>query len=46
MDKQGRDRALETAIAGIQKRFGEGAIAQNAGRLVRLGRVPRRQVDV
>ena len=26
MDKKGRDRALDTAIAGIQKRFGEGAI--------------------
>ena len=26
MDKQGRDRALDTAIAGIHKRFGEGAI--------------------
>ncbi len=26
MDKQGRDRALEAAIAGIQKRFGEGSI--------------------
>ena len=26
MDQQGRDRALDTAIAGIQKRYGEGAI--------------------
>lgn len=26
MDKQGRDRALDAAISGIQKRFGEGAI--------------------
>ena len=26
MDKQGRDRSLENAIAGIQKRYGEGAI--------------------
>jgi len=26
MDEKGRDRALETAIAGIHKRFGEGAI--------------------
>ncbi|MFN2222504.1 MAG: recombinase RecA [Chloroflexota bacterium] len=26
MDKEGRDRALDTAIAGIQRKFGEGAI--------------------
>lgn len=26
MDHKGRERALETALAGIQKRFGEGAI--------------------
>ena len=39
MDKQGRDRALETAIAGIQKRFGEGAI-------MRLGDASHLQVEV
>jgi recombination protein RecA len=39
MDKQGRDRALETAIAGIQKRFGEGSI-------MRLGDAHHLQVEV
>ncbi len=38
MDKQGRDRALETAIAGIHKRFGEGAI-------MRLGDARHLQVE-
>ena len=38
MDEQGRDRALETAIAGIQKRFGEGAI-------MRLGDARHLQVE-
>lgn len=39
MDKQGRDRALETAIAGIQKRFGEGSI-------MRMGDASHLQVEV
>lgn len=39
MDKQGRDRALEAAIAGIQKRFGEGSI-------MRLGDAHHMQVEV
>jgi recombination protein RecA len=39
MDKEGRDRALEAAIAGIQKRFGEGAI-------MRLGDAHHMQVEV
>jgi recombination protein RecA len=39
MDKQGRDRALETTIAGIQKRFGEGSI-------MRLGDARHLQVEV
>jgi recombination protein RecA len=39
MDKQGRDRALEDAIAGIQKRFGEGSI-------MRLGDAHHLQVEV
>jgi recombination protein RecA len=38
MDKQGRDRALESAIAGIQKRFGEGAI-------MRMGDASHLQVE-
>jgi recombination protein RecA len=38
MDDQGRDRALETAIAGIQKRFGDGAI-------MRLGDASHLQVE-
>ncbi len=38
MDEQGRERALETAIAGIQKRFGEGAI-------MRLGDARHLQVE-
>ncbi len=38
MDDQGRDRALETAIAGIQKRFGDGAI-------MRLGDASHMQVE-
>jgi recombination protein RecA len=39
MDKQGRDQALETALASIQKRFGEGAI-------MRLGDARHLEVDV
>jgi len=39
MDEQGRDRALETAIAGIQKRFGEGSI-------MRMGDAQHLQVEV
>ncbi|MGB3713678.1 MAG: recombinase RecA [Candidatus Promineifilaceae bacterium] len=39
MDEQGRDRALENAIAGIQKRFGEGSI-------MRLGDAQHLQVEV
>lgn len=39
MDKQGRDRALENAIAGIQKRFGEGSI-------MRMGDAQHLQVEV
>ena len=38
MDEKGRDRALETALAGIQKRFGEGAI-------MRLGDARHLQVE-
>jgi recombination protein RecA len=38
MDKQGRERALEAAIAGIQKRFGEGTI-------MRLGEAAHLQVE-
>jgi recombination protein RecA len=38
MDKQGRERALESAIAGIQKRFGEGAI-------MRMGDASHLQVE-
>ncbi|MCI0395073.1 MAG: DNA recombination/repair protein RecA, partial [Chloroflexi bacterium] len=38
MDKQGRDRALESAIATIQKRFGEGSI-------MRLGDARHMQVE-
>jgi recombination protein RecA len=38
MGSQGRDRALETAIAGIQKRFGEGAI-------MRLGEARHLQIE-
>ncbi len=39
MDNKGRERALETALAGIQKRFGEGAI-------MRLGDAQHMQVEV
>jgi recombination protein RecA len=39
MDQQGRDRALDNAIAGIQKRFGEGAI-------MRLGDARHLEVEV
>jgi len=39
MDQQGRDRALDNAIAGIQKRFGEGAI-------MRLGDAQHLEVEV
>jgi recombination protein RecA len=39
MDEQGRDRALENAIAGIHKRFGEGSI-------MRLGEAQHLQVEV
>ncbi len=39
MDEQGRDRALENAIAGIQKRFGEGSI-------MRMGDAQHLQVEV
>lgn len=39
MDEQGRERALETAITGIQKRFGEGSI-------MRLGDAQHLQVEV
>jgi recombination protein RecA len=38
MDQQGRDRALDSAIAGIQKRFGEGAI-------MRLGEAQHMHVE-
>jgi len=38
MDKEGRDRALDTAIAGIQRKFGEGAI-------MRLGDATHLQVE-
>jgi recombination protein RecA len=38
MDNKGRERALETALAGIQKRFGEGAI-------MRLGDAHHMQVE-
>ena len=38
MDNKGRERALETALAGIQKRFGEGAI-------MRLGDAQHMQVE-
>jgi recombination protein RecA len=38
MDKQGRNRALESALATIQKRFGEGAI-------MRLGDAQHLQVE-
>jgi recombination protein RecA len=39
MDKQGRNRALETTLATIQKRFGDGAI-------MRLGDARHMQVEV
>ncbi len=39
MDEQGRDRALENAIAGIHKRFGEGSI-------MRMGDAQHLQVEV
>ena len=39
MKDQGRERALETALAGIEKRFGEGAI-------MRLGDAHHMQVEV
>jgi len=39
MDKQGRDRALENAIAGIHKRFGEGSI-------MRMGEAHHLKVEV
>ncbi|MFZ0544435.1 MAG: ATPase domain-containing protein, partial [Candidatus Promineifilaceae bacterium] len=38
MDKQGRSRALESALATIQKRFGEGAI-------MRLGDAHHLQIE-
>ena len=38
MDNKGRERALETALAGIQKRFGDGAI-------MRLGDAQHMQVE-
>ncbi len=38
MDNKGRERALETALSGIQKRFGEGAI-------MRLGDAEHMQVE-
>jgi recombination protein RecA len=38
MDQLGRDRALDSAIAGIQKRFGEGAI-------MRLGEAQHMHVE-
>ncbi len=39
MDEQGRDRALENAIAGIHKRFGEGSI-------MRMGEAHHLKVEV
>jgi len=38
MDKEGRDRALDTAIAGIQRKYGDGAI-------MRLGDATHMQVE-
>ena len=39
MGKNGRDKALETALANLTKRFGEGAI-------MRLGEASHLQIDI